>query len=115
MVSMGRPSPGAGSAEDKPLLVSIGYSACHWCHVMAARVFENEYIASLMNRHFVCIKVDREERPDIDRLYMDAVQMITSHGGWPLNVFCFPDGRPFFGGTYFRPAIEARALYRGPS
>ena len=100
--------------EDKPLLVSIGYSACHWCHVMAHESFENEYIASLMNRHFVCIKVDREERPEIDRLYMDAVQMITSHGGWPLNVFCFPDGRPFFGGTYFPPNDRGQGIVPWP-
>ena len=90
-------------AEDKPLLVSIGYSACHWCHVMAHESFEDEYIAKLMNEHFICIKVDREERPDLDQIYMEAVQMMNSHGGWPLNVFCLPDGRPFAGGTYFPP------------
>ena len=88
-------------AEGKPLLVSIGYSACHWCHVMAHESFEDEYIAGLMNKHFVCVKVDREERPDVDQVYMEAVQMIQQQGGWPLNVFCLPDGRPFFGGTYF--------------
>lgn len=88
---------------DKPVLVSIGYSSCHWCHVMARESFNNDFIASLMNRHFVCIKVDREERPDIDQLFMESVQMITGQGGWPLNAFCLPDGRPFFGGTYFPP------------
>jgi len=87
--------------QNKPIIVSIGYSACHWCHVMAHECFEDDYIANLMNRHFICIKVDREERPDVDQLYMEAVQMITGRGGWPLNAFCLPDGRPFFGGTYF--------------
>ena len=87
--------------ENKPLLISIGYSACHWCHVMEHESFENEEIAKLMNELFVCIKVDREERPDIDQIYMDAVQMITGRGGWPLNCFALPDGRPFYGGTYF--------------
>jgi uncharacterized protein len=92
------------AAEDKPLLISIGYSACHWCHVMAHESFEDSYIAGLMNAHFVCLKVDREERPDLDHLYMEAVQMVNGgHGGWPLNVFCLPDGRPFAGGTYFPP------------
>lgn len=90
-------------AEDKPLLISIGYASCHWCHVMAHESFEDDYIAKLMNTHFVCVKVDREERPDVDQIYMDAVQMINGHGGWPLNVFCLPDGRPFAGGTYFPP------------
>jgi len=101
-------------AEDKPVLVSIGYSACHWCHVMAHECFEDEYIADLMNRHFICIKVDREERPDVDQIYMEAVQMITQQGGWPLNAFCFPDGRPFFGGTYFPPADNNRGLIPWP-
>ena len=87
--------------ENKPLLISIGYSACHWCHVMAHESFENEAIAKLMNEFFVCVKVDREERPDIDQIYMDAVQLITGRGGWPLNCFALPDGRPFYGGTYF--------------
>jgi uncharacterized protein YyaL (SSP411 family) len=89
--------------EDKPVLVSIGYSSCHWCHVMAHECFEDDYIASIMNRHFVCIKVDREERPDLDQIYMESVQMLNQQGGWPLNVFCLPDGRPFTGGTYFPP------------
>jgi hypothetical protein len=101
-------------AEDKPVLVSIGYSACHWCHVMAHESFEDAYIADLMNRHFVCVKVDREERPDVDQIYMEAVQMITQHGGWPLNAFCLPDGRPFFGGTYFPPADNGRGMIPWP-
>jgi len=88
-------------AEDKLLLISIGYSACHWCHVMEHESFENEEIAKLMNELFVCVKVDREERPDVDQVYMDAVQLITGRGGWPLNCFALPDGRPFYGGTYF--------------
>ncbi|MCW3112371.1 MAG: hypothetical protein JWR18_767 [Segetibacter sp.] len=89
--------------EDKPILVSIGYAACHWCHVMERESFENEETAQLMNEHFVNIKIDREERPDIDHIYMDAVQTMTGSGGWPLNVFLTPDGRPFYGGTYFPP------------
>lgn len=89
--------------EDKPILVSIGYSACHWCHVMERESFEDEETAQLMNLHFINIKVDREERPDIDHIYMDAVQAITGSGGWPLNVFLTPDLKPFFGGTYFPP------------
>src|SRR4030042_4488777 len=89
--------------EDKPILLSIGYSACHWCHVMAHESFENEEIATLMNEHFINIKVDREERPDLDTVYMEAVQSITGGGGWPLTVFLTPDRRPFFGGTYFPP------------
>ena len=87
--------------ENKPLLISIGYSACHWCHVMEHESFEDTAVAKIMNEHFVCIKVDREERPDIDQVYMDAVQLMTGRGGWPLNCFALPDGRPFFGGTYF--------------
>src|SRR5918992_2636292 len=90
-------------AEDKPLLVSIGYSACHWCHVMEHESFEDPAIAATMNALFVNIKVDREERPDLDSLYMSAVQAMTGHGGWPLNVFLTPAGVPFFGGTYFPP------------
>ena len=89
--------------EDKPILLSIGYSACHWCHVMEAESFENEKIAELMNTNFVNIKVDREERPDLDQIYMNAVQMMTRHGGWPLTVFLTPDLVPFYGGTYFPP------------
>lgn len=87
--------------EDKLILVSVGYSACHWCHVMEHESFEDEEIAKYMNENFVCIKVDREERPDIDQVYMEAVQLLTQHGGWPLNCFALPDGKPFFGGTYF--------------
>lgn len=100
--------------EDKPLLVSVGYSSCHWCHVMAHESFENEYIAGLMNKHFVCVKIDREERPDLDQIYMQAVQMINQHGGWPLNVFCLPDGRPFFGGTYFPPEDRGQGIVPWP-
>ena len=89
--------------ENKPILVSIGYSACHWCHVMERESFENEDIAKIMNEHFICIKVDREERPDLDEIYMNAVQLMTGSGGWPLNVFLTSDLKPFFGGTYFPP------------
>jgi uncharacterized protein len=89
--------------EDKPVLLSVGYAACHWCHVQARESFENEDIARLMNENFVCIKVDREERPDIDSIYMNAVQMMTGHGGWPMTVFLTPDQVPFYAGTYFPP------------
>ena len=89
--------------EDKPILVSVGYSACHWCHVMERESFEDEAIASIMNENFVNIKVDREERPDLDHIYMDAVQAMTGSGGWPLNVFLTADLKPFYGGTYFPP------------
>jgi uncharacterized protein YyaL (SSP411 family) len=88
-------------AEGKPILLSIGYAACHWCHVMERESFEDEATAELMNRHFVCVKVDREERPDLDAIYMDAVQAMTGHGGWPMTVFLTPDGKPFYAGTYF--------------
>jgi uncharacterized protein YyaL (SSP411 family) len=88
---------------DRPLLVSIGYSSCHWCHVMERESFEDAETAALMNERFVCVKVDREERPDVDALYMDAVQAMTGHGGWPLNVFLTPEQAPFYGGTYFPP------------
>jgi hypothetical protein len=90
-------------AEDKPILVSIGYSTCHWCHVMAHESFEDEAVAALMNRHFINIKVDREERPDIDQIYMEACQYISGNGGWPLNCFLTPDGRPFYAATYYPP------------
>jgi uncharacterized protein YyaL (SSP411 family) len=90
-------------AENKPILLSIGYSACHWCHVMEHESFENEAIAKLMNDNFVNIKVDREERPDLDQIYMNAVQMMTHHGGWPMTVFLTPEGVPYYGGTYFPP------------
>ncbi len=89
--------------EDKPILVSIGYSACHWCHVMERESFEHADVAAIMNEHFVNIKIDREERPDIDQIYMDAVQVLTGQGGWPLNMFLTPDAKPFYGGTYFPP------------
>src|SRR5574341_1519283 len=89
--------------ENKPVLLSVGYSACHWCHVMEAESFENEEIAALMNELFVNIKVDREERPDLDEIYMNAVQMLTGRGGWPMTTFLTPDGKPFYGGTYFPP------------
>jgi hypothetical protein len=89
--------------EDKPIFLSIGYSACHWCHVMERESFEDPLIASVLNDNFICIKVDREERPEIDQIYMLAVQMLTGHGGWPMSVFLHPDQKPFFGGTYFPP------------
>src|SRR6478672_6578963 len=90
-------------SEDKPIFLSIGYSACHWCHVMEHESFENSSIAELMNRNFVNIKVDREERPDLDQIYMTAVQIMTGSGGWPMTVFLLPTGEPIFGGTYFPP------------
>ncbi|QDA61109.1 thioredoxin domain-containing protein [Hymenobacter jejuensis] len=89
--------------EQKPILVSIGYAACHWCHVMERESFENERIAEVMNQHYICIKVDREERPDVDQVYMDALQAMGVQGGWPLNVFLTPEAKPFYGGTYFPP------------
>src|SRR5450755_529284 len=89
--------------EDRPLLVSIGYSACHWCHVMAHESFEDPEIAALMNEHFVCVKVDREERPDVDAFCMEACQAMTGQGGWPLNAFLTPEQAPFYVGTYFPP------------
>src|SRR5687767_7185073 len=90
-------------AENRPIFLSIGYSACHWCHVMETESFEDEATAALMNEHFVCIKVDREERPDLDEVYMTAVQMLTGSGGWPMSVWLTPDLDPFYGGTYFPP------------
>jgi uncharacterized protein len=101
----------AAKALDKPILVSIGYSTCHWCHVMERESFENEAIADYMNQHFVCIKVDREERPDVDHIYMEACQILTGSGGWPLNCFLTPDGKPFYAGTYFPP----RPAHQRPS
>ncbi len=86
---------------DRPVFLSVGYAACHWCHVMERESFEDEATAALLNDAFVAIKVDREERPDVDQLYMGAVQAMTGQGGWPMSVFLTPDGRPFFGGTYF--------------
>ena len=98
-------------AEQKPILVSIGYSTCHWCHVMERESFENEEIAAFMNEHFINIKVDREERPDVDAIYMEACQLLTGGGGWPLNCFLTPDAKPFYAGTYFPP----RPAYNRPS
>jgi uncharacterized protein YyaL (SSP411 family) len=95
--------------EDKPIFLSIGYSACHWCHVMERESFENEDIAAQMNESFVAIKVDREERPDIDEIYMSAVQMMTGSGGWPLTVFLTPELEPFYGGTLRTTAGDVRA------
>src|SRR6185369_14528441 len=90
--------------EEKLILLSIGYSACHWCHVMEHESFEDATIAEVMNRHYVNIKVDREERPDLDQIYMAAVQMMTGSGGWPMTMFLTPEGVPFYGGTYFPPS-----------
>ncbi len=91
------------AASDKPLLISIGYSACHWCHVMERESFEDPVTARAMNENFVNVKVDREERPDIDAIYMDFVQGLTGHGGWPMTIFATPAGEPFYGGTYYPP------------
>ncbi|OGX85033.1 thioredoxin [Hymenobacter lapidarius] len=96
--------------EQKPILVSIGYAACHWCHVMERESFENAAVAALMNRHFVCIKVDREERPDVDQIYMDALHAMGLRGGWPLNVFLTAEAKPFYGGTYFAPGNWMKLL-----
>src|SRR5205814_2039334 len=98
-------------AEDKPVFLSIGYSTCHWCHVMERESFEDRGVAELLNRHFVPIKVDREERPDVDRLYMTSAQAMGLGGGWPLNMFLTPQLKPFFGGTYFPP--ESRLGHPG--
>ena len=98
----GEESLSKAKKENKLILVSIGYSACHWCHVMEHESFEDEQVAEIMNQHFVCIKIDREERPDIDQVYMHAVQLMTGSGGWPLNCICLPDQRPIYGGTYFK-------------
>ncbi len=99
----GSPALEKAKQENKPLLISIGYAACHWCHVMAHESFENENVAKIMNEHFVCIKIDREQRPDIDQIYMNAAHLLTGRGGWPLNCLALPDGRPFYAGTYFKP------------
>ena len=88
---------------DRPIFLSIGYSSCHWCHVMEKESFENPKIAAILNQHFVSIKVDREERPDLDEIYMTAVQLMTGSGGWPMSVFLTPELHPFYGGTYFPP------------
>ena len=104
LVPVGRGGAAAARArEDKPILVSIGYAACHWCHVMERESFEDPEVAALMNERFVCVKVDREERPDVDAIYMEAVQAMTGRGGWPLNAFLTPEGVPFYAGTYFPP------------
>ena len=99
----GEEALGRAKAEGKPILVSIGYAACHWCHVMERESFEDPQVAALMNERFVCIKVDREERPDVDAIYMDAVQAMTGHGGWPLNAFLTPEAVPYYAGTYYPP------------
>ena len=96
--------------ENKLLLISIGYSACHWCHVMEHESFEDIEVAEVMNANFINLKIDREERPDIDAVYMKAVQIMTGQGGWPMNVICLPDGRPIWGGTYFRKEEWINAL-----
>src|SRR5438270_6634206 len=88
---------------DRPIFLSIGYSACHWCHVMEHESFEDPAIGKILNDNFIAIKVDREERPDLDQIYMTAVQLMTRHGGWPMSVFLTPDLKPFYGGTYFPP------------
>src|SRR4051794_40776311 len=93
----------AARSQDKPIFVSVGYSTCYWCHVMERQCFENPNIAAEMNSRFINIKVDREERPDVDQLYMTAVQVLTQHGGWPMSVWLTPDLKPFYGGTYFPP------------
>lgn len=98
-------------AEGKLMMVSVGYSSCHWCHVMERECFEDDAIAAVMNAHFICIKVDREERPDVDQVYMTAVQLMTQRGGWPLNCFTLPDGRPVYGGTYFPPEQWTKVLH----
>src|SRR5215218_10042609 len=103
----GREARRRASEEDKPILLSVGYSACHWCHVMERESFEDPETATYMNEHFVNVKVDREERPDVDAIYMEAVQGMTGQGGWPLTAFLDPDGVPFYGGTYFPPAPRA--------
>src|SRR5437762_6825795 len=92
--------------EDKPIFLSVGYSTCHWCHVMAHESFENEGVADVLNRFFIPVKVDREERPDVDRIYMLFVQATTGSGGWPMSVWLTPDRKPFYGGTYFPPASK---------
>ena len=105
----GQEALGRAREEDRPVLLSVGYSACHWCHVMERESFEDAETAAYMNEHFVCVKADREERPDVDAIYMEAVQAISGHGGWPMTVFLDPDGVPFYGGTYF-PPDEGRGM-----
>ncbi|MDQ2862890.1 MAG: thioredoxin domain-containing protein, partial [Bacteroidota bacterium] len=96
--------------ENKMLLISVGYAACHWCHVMEHESYEDTAVANIMNAHFVCIKVDREERPDVDQVYMNAAYLISGSGGWPLNAFAMPDGKPFYAGTYFPKERWIQAL-----
>ena len=98
--------------QNKLLLISIGYSSCHWCHVMEEESFENEEVAKVMNQYFINVKVDREERPDIDQIYMNAIQIMTGQGGWPLNCIALPDGRPVWGGTYFKKEEWAKTLFQ---
>src|SRR5258708_6657358 len=93
----------AARAQNKPIFLSVGYSTCYWCHVMERQCFENDAVGAEMNSRFINIKVDREERPDVDQLYMTAVQILTRHGGWPMSVFLTPDLKPFYGGTYYPP------------
>ena len=99
-------------AENKPIFLSIGYSTCHWCHVMAHESFEDDKIASLMNEHFVSIKVDREERPDIDSIYMTVCQLMTQSGGWPLTIIMTPEKKPFFAGTYIPKETRFGSYFR---
>ena len=96
--------------ENKPIIISIGYSACHWCHVMEHESFEDPEVAKMMNENFIPIKIDREERPDIDQIYMNAIQLVKQSGGWPLNCIALPNGKPFFCGTYFRKDQWLKAL-----
>ena len=100
----------AARAADRPILLSVGYAACHWCHVMAHESFEDDDIAAVMNQRFVNIKVDREERPDVDAIYQKALALMEEQGGWPLTMFLSPDGRPFWGGTYFPPVRRPTAV-----
>ena len=97
----------AAKRQEKPIFLSIGYSACHWCHVMAHECFENAHIGRLLNENFISVKVDREERPDLDQIYMEAVQLMTGRGGWPMSVFLTPDAVPFFGGSYWPRAAAS--------
>jgi uncharacterized protein YyaL (SSP411 family) len=101
-------------SQNSLIIVSTGYSACHWCHVMEHESFEDNEVADVMNRDFISIKVDREERPDIDAVYMKAVQIMTGQGGWPMNVICLPDGRPVWGGTYFQNANGSHRCHSLP-
>ncbi len=101
LVSLGQKAFDKAKQEDKPIFLSIGYSTCHWCHVMERESFEDEEVARVLNEHYISIKVDREERPDVDNIYMSVCQAITGHGGWPLTVLMTPDKKPFFAGTYF--------------